>query len=52
MTTCCAERREGFADEFLVRERAIDFGGVEERDALFDGRPDQGNHLLLVAGGP
>ena len=29
-------------------QRAIDLGGVEERDALFDRRPDQGNHLLLV----
>src|SRR5208283_5910840 len=42
------ERREGFADEFLVRERAIDFGGIEERDAEFDGFPNQRDHLLLV----
>ena len=31
------ERSECFADEFLVGERAIDFGGVEESDALFHG---------------
>ena len=36
-----AERGEGLADEFLVRERAVDLGGVEERDAELDGRPDQ-----------
>jgi hypothetical protein len=29
-----AERGEDFADEFFVGEWAIDFGGVEERDAL------------------
>ena len=46
-----AERSEGFADEFLVGERAIDFGGVEERDALFDGRADEGDHLLFIPGG-
>ena len=42
---------EGFeclAHELFVRERPIDLGGVEERDAAFDGRPDQGNHLPLV----
>src|SRR5208282_6600156 len=43
-----AERSQRLAHEFLVRERAIDLGGVEERDALFDRRPDQGNHLLPV----
>ena len=30
-----AEGREGFADEFFVREWAVDFRGVEERDATF-----------------
>jgi hypothetical protein len=43
-----AERSQRLAHEFLVRERAIDLGGVEERDALLDRRPDQGNHLLPV----
>ena len=51
MTTCSAERRERLADELLVRERTVDLGGVEERDAAFDRRPDQGDHLLLVPGG-
>ena len=36
-----AERFEGFADEFLVDERAVDLGGVEEGDAPFDGRAEQ-----------
>ena len=45
-----AERGEGLADELLVRERAVDLGGVEERDAAFDGRPEQRDHLLLVHG--
>jgi len=30
------ERGEGFAHEFFVGERAIDFGGIKERDAMFD----------------
>ena len=47
-----AERREGFADELLVRERAIDFGGIEEGDAALDGRADQRDRILLVGGGP
>ena len=42
------EGGEGFAHQLLVRERAVDLGGVEERDAALDGRPDQGDHLLLV----
>jgi hypothetical protein len=28
--------------------KRVDLGGVEERDAFLDRRPDQGNHLLLV----
>ena len=43
----CAERRERLAHEFFVGERTVDFGGVEEGDAAFDGGPDQGDHLLL-----
>ena len=35
------EWREGFAHEFFVRERTVDFSGVEEGDAAFDGRPNQ-----------
>jgi len=30
-----------FADEFLVDERAITLGGVEERDALLESSPNQ-----------
>jgi hypothetical protein len=41
------ERREGFADEFFVRERAIHFGGVKECDAALDGRSDQRDTLLF-----
>src|SRR5262249_45394473 len=32
-----AEGREGFAHEFFVCERAVNFSGIEERDAAFDG---------------
>jgi len=42
------ERLERLAHELFVRERPVDLGGVEERDAAFDGRPDHGDHLLLV----
>ena len=45
-----AERSEGFAHEFFVGERAVDFGGVEERDAAFDGGAKKSGHLLLVFG--
>ncbi len=37
-----------FAHEFFVGERTVNFGGVEERYAAFDGRPNQRDHLLLV----
>ena len=43
-----AEGRERLAHQLLVRERAVDLGGVEEGDAALDGRPDQRDHLLLV----
>jgi hypothetical protein len=45
-----AEGGEGLADELLVDERAVDLGGVEERDTALDGRPDQGDHLWPVRG--
>ena len=45
-----ADRRERLAHQLLVRERAVDFGGVEEGDAEVDGRPDQRDPLLLVHG--
>src|SRR5439155_10196500 len=43
-----AERRERFADELLVRERAVRFSRVEERDAAIEGRSNEGDHLLRV----
>jgi hypothetical protein len=46
-----AERRQGFAHQLFVRERSVDLGGVEEGDAPLDGRPQQLDHLGLVAGG-
>ena len=48
--TTCRGRRQRLADELLVRERTVDLGGVEERDAALDRRPDQGDRLLLVHG--
>ena len=45
-----AERRERFADQLFVDERAIGFSGVEERDAAFYGGPKQGHHLRGVFG--
>ena len=35
-----AEGRERFADELFVRVRAVDLGGIEERDALLVGGTD------------
>ena len=46
------ERSERFANEFLVRERAVDFGGIEEGDAAFDCRANQCDAFLLFHGGP
>jgi hypothetical protein len=45
-----AEGSEGFTYQLLVDERAIDLGGVEERDATFHGCPEKRGHLLLVLG--
>jgi len=47
-----AERRQRLADQFLVRERAVDLGGVEKGDTSRNGRPDQRDSLLLVDAGP
>ena len=41
---------ERFANQFLVGEGAVDFRGVEERYAAFDGGPDQGGHFVGIAG--
>ena len=40
-----ADRRERFADELFVRERAIGLGGVEERHAALERRADQRDRL-------
>src|SRR5271157_1372005 len=45
-----AEGSEGFADEFFVQERAVDFCGVKECDAAFNGSTEKRGHLLLVFG--
>src|SRR6266571_6673259 len=42
------ERGQGFADELLVAERPVGFGGVEEGDATLDGGPDDGDSLAPV----
>ena len=46
------ERRQRFADQLLVGERAIDFGGVEEGDAALDGGADQRDPACLSTAGP
>ena len=45
-----AHRRQGFADQIFVGERAVCFGRVEERDAAFNGQPTERDHLLFVSG--
>ncbi len=42
--------RECLPHEFLVRERAVYFSSIEERDTPFDSSPDHGSHLVLVFG--
>src|SRR5262249_33242420 len=41
---------EGLTHQFLVRERAVDLGGVEEGDPEIDGRPDDLDPLLRLEG--
>jgi len=43
------EGGEGFAHEFLVRERAVHFGGIEECDAAFDGRPKKRESISCLS---
>ena len=43
-----ADRRQRLADQLLVGERAVDLGGVEERDAAVDRGADQRDHLCPV----
>jgi hypothetical protein len=44
------ERLQRLAHQFLVRERAVDLGGVEEGDAALYGHPDERDHLGAVRG--
>ncbi len=41
-----ADRREGLADELLVREGPVRFGGIEEGDPAFNRRADDRDPLL------
>src|SRR5580693_4735414 len=43
---------EGFANKQFVRERAVDFGSIEECDAAFDCCSNQRDPVLLDHGGP
>src|SRR5216684_9333604 len=43
-----ADRGKRLAHQFLVGERAVDFGGVEKCNATLDGRPDQRDSRLLI----
>jgi hypothetical protein len=43
-----AERRQRLADDLLIGERAVDLGGVEERDAALDGGPDESDRIVAV----
>jgi hypothetical protein len=51
MTTRPRNGCQGFADEFFVDERPVDLGGVEERDAAFDGGADECDVVGPVEGG-
>src|SRR6266550_4666646 len=44
----CAHWRQRFAYELFVGVRTVNFGGIEERDAPFDGRANERDHRLLV----
>ena len=44
-----AEGSESFTDEFLIGEGTINLSCIEEGDAFFHSRTDDGNHLLLFS---
>ncbi len=46
------ERSERFTHEFFIFERTVHFGGIEEGDAEFHGRSNQGDPFVFVQGGP
>jgi hypothetical protein len=43
-----AHRRQGLAGDLLAKERPIDFGDVEERNAPVIGRPDDPDRFLPI----
>jgi hypothetical protein len=43
-----ADGGEGLSHELLVREGAVHLGGIEERDAAFDGLTDERDHLRPI----
>jgi hypothetical protein len=45
-----ANGSEALSQQLFICERPIGLGGVEERDAAFDGRPKQRDHLPPVGG--
>jgi hypothetical protein len=47
-----ADRGEGFTDEFLVGERSVGLGGIEERDPVIRRGPDQADAVLSFRGLP
>src|SRR5438093_11655565 len=47
-----ADWGERFADEFLVRERPVRFGRVDERDPLVNGRTDNPHAPVAARRGP
>src|SRR5437868_15392592 len=44
------EGAQGFADEFFVCEWTVGLSGIEERNAAFDGRPNERDPGLFVYG--
>ena len=45
-----AQGSKRFADQLFVGERAVDLGSIEESYATLHGRPNNGDHVLSVAG--
>src|SRR5205823_6833943 len=43
-----AQGLQRLANQLFVGVRTVDLGGIEERDAAFDGRADERDHRLLV----
>jgi hypothetical protein len=46
-----AEGSESFTDYFFIDERAIDFGGVEERDTTLDSAANELDCFAFLRGG-